>query len=222
MPPDPAPTNDPEPRTSAKAVSDLSEPLSEVLSQIAHDTGRERIAIGDLMTSLQHRAIGALLLIFAIPNALPAIPGTSGILGLPLIYLTFQLMLGRPPWLPKFITQQSLSREGFARLIDRVAPWLARAETLLRARAPALTGQKAQRVIGGFCLILSAVLALPIPLGNMMPALAICIFALGLLSKDGLWILAGAVIGLLSLVLVSGVIWAFIKTAYFVITHVLL
>lgn len=217
MPPDP----DPEPRSSRKPARPASEPLSKVLLQIAHDPGRDRIAIADLMRTLEHRAIGALLLIFALPNALPAIPGTSGILGLPLIYLTFQMLLGRPPWLPNFITQQSLPREGFITLIDRVAPWLARAEKMLHARLRALTSAKAQKALGAFCLILSVVLALPIPLGNMLPALAICVVALGLLSQDGLWILAGIAIGLCSLLLISGVIWAFVKTAYYVMAHVL-
>ena len=192
-----------------------------MLETIAEDASKDRIAIRDLMETLEQRAIGALLLIFAVPNALPAIPGTSGVLGLPLIYLTFQLMLGQKPWLPKFITERSLPREGFATLMARVVPILARAEKLLVPRIAPLSSPKAQRVIGGFCLILSAVLALPIPLGNMLPAFAICVIALGILARDGLWLLAGMAIGLLSLVIVSGVIWAFIKTAFYLVTHVL-
>ena len=63
------------------------------------------------------------------------------------------------------------------------------------------------------------VLFLPIPLGNMLPAFAISLIALGILERDGLWIIVGAVLGVLSLLIVWGVIWAVIKTAIFLLLH---
>lgn len=59
--------------------------LSAILDEIAADESRARIAVADLVTAMEARAYGALLLIFALPNVLPAPPGTSGILGLPLL-----------------------------------------------------------------------------------------------------------------------------------------
>ena len=79
--------------------------LSVFLSAIARGQDRERISIADLLQALEHRAIGALMFIFAVPNAIPVPPGVSAILGAPLIFLSFQLMIGRRPWLPKVITR---------------------------------------------------------------------------------------------------------------------
>lgn len=193
--------------------------LSAILAEIASNPERERISVGDLVKDLHLRAFGAMLLIFALPNAVPTPPGTSAILGLPLLYLTFQLMMGRTPWLPGFISNRSMKRQEMAALIDRLQPWLQRAERLLAPRLLVLTTPISERVVGALALILAIILVLPIPLGNMLPALAISMMALGILEKDGAWIISGVVVGMLSLIIVYGVVFAFIKAFIFVIFH---
>lgn len=185
--------------------------LSEFLTMIALDTSRDRLSVADLLSLLEGRATAALLLLFAFPNALPSPPGTSGILGLPLVYLSLQMMLGHKPWLPRFIADRSMSREDFAAIMRRSAPYLARAEKLLVPRLTALSTPISVQGIGALCLALSVILILPIPLGNMLPAFAICILALGVLERDGAWIVGGGVFALLAVTVVWGVIWAAIK-----------
>jgi hypothetical protein len=94
---------------------------------------------------------------------------------------------------------------------------LARAERLLRPRWSLLVSPAAERLLGALCLILAAVLALPIPFGNMLPAFAICLIALGILERDGVWVAAGTVVGLGSLLLVAGVVYALAKSAIFIL-----
>lgn len=72
-------------------------PLSVVLFRLVHDSRRERISIGDLLTALGDRAVGALMFVFAAPNILPVPPGVSTLLGAPLLFLSAQLMLGMRP-----------------------------------------------------------------------------------------------------------------------------
>jgi|APEBP8051073178_1049388.scaffolds.fasta_scaffold00110_94 hypothetical protein len=193
--------------------------LSEMLDEMAADENRPRISIGDLMAAMSGRAIGALLLIFAFPNVFPTPPGTSGLLGLPLVYLAAQMMLGRIPWLPPFIANRSMTREDFSATMTRATPILARAERLLKPRLTALVSRRGEQVLGVLVLVLALVVMLPIPLGNMLPAFAICLIALGVLEKDGLWAAIGALLGLVSLVIVSGVVWAMAKAALFVLAN---
>jgi hypothetical protein len=167
------------------------------------------------------RALGALMFVFAIPNVLPTPPGTSAVLGAPLIFLATQVMFGRKPWLPAIITRRSMSREDFHALIHRIAPWLERAEKLLKPRASVLAMPLMEYVVGLVCLLLALVLVLPIPLGNMFPALAISLMALGLLERDGLWVSAGVIMAAVSMVVVSGVVFALVKAAIFFFTQVL-
>ncbi|MFT0858546.1 exopolysaccharide biosynthesis protein [Ancylobacter sp. G4_0304] len=195
--------------------------LSDVLNGIANDEGRERVGVGDLLGVMKERAFGPLMLIFALPNVLPTPPGTSAVLGAPLIFLTLQLALGRDPWLPRLIADRSIARKDFAAFIGRATPWLARAEGLLRPRFSILAHPPSEYLIGVLCFVLAVVLVLPIPLGNMLPALSICVFALGILERDGLWILAGIVLAITSLGVVSGVIWAFIKAGLYLLHSLL-
>lgn len=196
-------------------------PLSQVLHVLANDPIRERISVGDLLATLEDRAIGALLFIFAFPNVLPTPPGTSAVLGAPLLFLAAQLAFGRQPWLPAIITKRSISRDDFQTLIRRIGPWLVRAEKLLRPRMSSLALPPMEYLVGLVCLLLAALLVLPIPLGNMLPALAISLIALGVLERDGLWVLAGLVAAALSITVVSGVVFAMIKAGIFMFTQVL-
>lgn len=195
--------------------------LSEVLREIGDDQTRDRVSVGDLLTILGDRALGALLFIFAFPNILPTPPGTSTVLGAPLIFLAAQLTLGLRPWLPTFIARQSMSREDFLALISRIGPSLGKAERLLRPRAGRLATPPMEYIVGLVCFLLSIVLVLPIPLGNILPALAISLMALGVLEKDGFWVLGGLVIAVVSSIVVSGVVLAIIKTAIFLVQQAL-
>ena len=189
--------------------------LSDMLQRLADEGDSERISIGDLVAALGDRALGALLFIFAFPNALPALPGTSAILGAPLVFLAAQLALGLKPWLPGFIARRSVARKDFQSLIARVRPWLRRAERMLRPRATALALPPMEYVVGLVCFLLAIVVLLPIPLGNMLPALSISLLALGILERDGYWIVAGLAAAAGATVLVSGVILGLVKGALF-------
>ncbi|WP_284619630.1 exopolysaccharide biosynthesis protein [Aquabacterium humicola] len=195
--------------------------LSVMLYALANDPSRQRIAVGDLLTALGDRALAALLFVFAVPNVLPVPPGVSAVLGAPLVLLALQLTFGRRPWLPAVMARRTLSRSDFAALVRRIGPWLARAERLLQPRISPLALPPMEYLVGLVCLLLAVVLVLPVPLGNMLPALAISLLALGILERDGLWILAGLLVAAVSAVVVSGVVWAMLKAAAYVVGNLL-
>jgi hypothetical protein len=196
-----------------------SAPLSVVLLRLAQDSTRERIAVGDLLRALGDRALGALIFIFAVPNVIPVPPGVSTVLGAPLLFLSVQLMFGLRPWLPALVAKRSISREDLATLVRRVVPWLARAEKLLRPRVRVLAGPPAEYLVGLVCLLLACILVLPIPLGNALPALAISLMALGVLERDGLWVLGGLVTAVASVAVVYGVVLAMAKAALYLLAR---
>lgn len=175
----------------------------------------------DLFAALGDRALAALLFVFAVPNAIPGPPGLSTVLGVPLLFLSAQLLLGRKAWLPEFIARRSMARADFAALMDRALPWLERAEKLLRPRFSGLALPPMEYLLGFICLVLAMILVLPIPLGNNPPAFAIAFFALGILERDGLWVLAGLCITALSMTVVSGVLVAIAKTVTILVTTAL-
>lgn len=185
--------------------------LSEILSGLAVDEGRPRVSVADLFEAMGDRAFGALILIFALPNIVPTPPGTSALTGTPLVFLAVQLMLGQKPWLPRIIADRSMTRQDFATIVNRVTPWLARAERMLRPRLGFLVYPPAEYLIGFVCLALSLVLALPVPLGNMLPAIAICFFSFGILERDGICVLIGSAVSVVAVTVVAGVVYALVK-----------
>ncbi|PPE69688.1 exopolysaccharide biosynthesis protein [Caldimonas thermodepolymerans] len=196
-------------------------PLSGVLLDIAGDPSRERISVGDLLAALSDRALAALIFLFSFPNALPMPPGTSAILGAPLLFLTAQLALGLKPWLPQFIARRSIARADFARMVQHMVPWLRRAEKLLKPRLSVLARPPFEHLVGVIGLVLAVILVLPIPLGNMLPAFALAVLSLGILERDGLWVIAGTVLAIAGVVLVWGVLVALVMSAVYLMSTLL-
>jgi len=193
--------------------------LSAILTAIAAAQDKDRISIGDLLDALRRRALGAMMFIFAAPTALPMPPGVSAITGAPLLFLSIQLMLGLNPWLPRIISDRSLSRVDFEKVVKAIAPWLAKAESIMRPRLTVMAKRPAIYAVGFICFVLSVVLFLPVPLGNMLPSIAIAIMALGILERDGIWIIIGLITAIVSLVIVWGVVWAMLFAALFVLQN---
>ncbi len=184
--------------------------LSAILTAIAEAEDKDRISVGDLLEALKRRALGALMFIFAIITALPMPPGVSAVVGAPLVFLSAQLMLGMNAWLPRIITDRSLSRVDFHRVIKAASPWLARAEGIMKPRFEFLAKRPVVYFAGLVTFVMSLLVLLPIPGANMAPSIAICIIALGLLERDGIWIVLGALVGIISTVVVGGIYWVLI------------
>jgi len=159
---------------------------------------------------LGDRAFGALILLLAIPNVLP-VPGLSTVTGLPIVLVAGQLALGwTQPWLPRRLGAVSMEREAFLRVLQRAHPYVERIERrLLRSRLPALTSPLAERLLGVVMMVLAGVLALPVVFGNQPAAFALALLALGLIEKDGAFVIAGLVAGVVALAIVAAVLFGF-------------
>jgi hypothetical protein len=178
--------------------------LSEILGGI---DATQPLTVGSLVETFGERAFGALMFVFAVPNIIPTPPGTSAILGLPLVILTFQLMIGQQVlWLPRKIRERQLSGSVVAGFAQRALPVLVRLEKILKPRLSLFArSDLAERLIGIVAFLLSVVLFLPIPLVNILPALAIACLAIGLAERDGVAVLLGYVAAIATAVLLSAV-----------------
>jgi hypothetical protein len=188
---------------------------------VASATG-PRITLGALRDALGDRGFGVLLFIFALPNLIPVnIPLLSALLGAPLVLLAVQLSYGRhKPWFPRWLINQSFSRPGFAAIVNRALPHLERAERLLRPRLTFLLSWTGERLIGIAILILALILTLPIPLANWLPAFAIAMIGLAIVEEDGVAVLAGLAVGVVSLMVAATVIWGFVKAFFLLLSGI--
>ena len=178
--------------------------LSDIVKSI--DTQQD-MTIGQLVDSLGERAFGALMFIFAVPNVIPTPPGTSAILGLPLVILTYQVMMGRQSlWLPQTVRKRQISRNMLHTFVSKVLPVMGRLERILRPRFGFIVASDlAERMIGLVAFPLALILFLPIPFGNIPPAAAIACLALGLAERDGLAVLLGYVLSAVSVAILAAI-----------------
>ena len=194
-------------------------PLSQELLHLASTATAERITLQDLLDGIKSHARPTLLILFALPNTIPSIPGTSAITGLPLVYLTLQMMLGWPIQLPGFIGNRIFKRADLLAVLRRAEPWLARIERILTPRWRALSTARAERLLGAFCLALSLLIMAPVPFGNILPSITIILIALGMMERDGYFIAAGLAVGTAAWGLVGALYWALLKALLFVIAQ---
>ncbi len=180
-----------------------SDILIDLLSREAHP----QIAIGDLIGSLDDRAFGIVLLLFALPNCFPIPPGLASVIGLPLVFFGIQLAVGsRHPWLPGFIARRRIQRSSLLHLVQRAQPVLHRMETVLRPRWMAVTGLRAERVLGLAISMFGLSVGIPVPFTNFIPAVGVAVISLGLLTKDGVAVVIGLLIGLTGIAVTSSVL----------------
>lgn len=176
------------------------------------DQAAEKVTLGEIIDTFGRRAFGALLFVLAIPNLLPLPPGSSTILGAPLMLISPQMVIGfQTLWLPRFIDDRQMSRAELARAFGKLLPWLERIEQVSRPRLVFMFGPVGDRLIGLICTLLSFVLILPIPLGNLLPALTIAVLAFSMVQRDGLLALVGYALAATSgavLFLSAGVVMA--------------
>ena len=175
-------------------------PLSQRLAQIIAEHGPDRLTFSELSAKLHSRAWGGLLLIFAAINVLPLPPGTSVFFALPLLIVAAQMVMGRSsPWFPAKLDRRGVTKELLAKLIGKMAWVEARIERIFKPRLPGLTGPAAARVIGLICFLLALIAAIPVPLFHVAPAVAIVMFGLALIYRDGALVIAAAVAAVLSI-----------------------
>jgi hypothetical protein len=176
-------------------------PLSQRLAQIIAEHGPDRLSFSELAAQLQSRAWGGLLFIFGAINVLPLPPGTSSFFALPLLIVSAQMVFGRAaPWFPARLDRRGVTKHELQRLIDKMG-WLeVRIERIFRPRLERLTGPTPTRLIGLVCFLLALLAAIPVPLFHVAPAVAIVLFGLALIYRDGALVIAAAVAAVLSLV----------------------
>jgi hypothetical protein len=182
--------------------------LSKVLKELDQSTA-ERISLGDMITTLGERSFVPLMILFALPNVFFFVPGSSVITGLPLIFIAFQLVLGRPSvWLPKVLNERSIAHGAFTKVVTHAIPWVEWVERMARPRYWPLSRVVAERIVGLASLVMAVFMFLPIPFANSLPAVSVIALALGLGEHDGLWLAGGVVASLVSTAIVAAIFTA--------------
>lgn len=162
----------------------------------------DRVSIGELLDGLGRASLGLGLMVPSLLAMIP-LPGPFGVLfGTMIGAIAVQVMMGETRLrLPRFLAVRTVPPAAVGTALRRFAVPLQWAERLSTPRRLLpLTGRVARVVLAAPLLIMAMTLALPIPLGNGLPAIAVIVFALGFMERDGLAILAALGICVVALV----------------------
>lgn len=181
------------------------------LARLAHDKSKKDVCLGDIVAAAGEGGIAAAILLFALLNTLPSLPGMSSVLGAPLLLLTAQQLLGRPAWVPRWMSRFSIQRVHLQIPLERLGALATWGRASRCARCSAFCGPLATRFAGGFGWVLAVLLVLPLPLVNIPIGIALSLMSFGRLCSDGLLVLLGFAVGIASLGLAVSVLcgaWA--------------
>ena len=191
---------------------------SESLQKIGHKKAAGKTKISEIMEDFHENGLLLAMIFFALPVAvpLPYPPGFTTIMGIPLMILSFQMLIGsKQVKLPKKINDYKIKNTTLKKISDKIVPIIKTIEKYVKPRLSFAQSVYCEQFIGFVCLIASATVALPIPLTNAIPALGITVMTLGLLNRDGIVILVGFVIVILGLIIaISALIASWLALNY--------
>jgi hypothetical protein len=185
--------------------------MSAALAAAATAVRDPAVTLRELIALLGEQGLLVFCGVLAAPFLLPlTIPGMSTVLGLPMLLIGFAVMLSRVPWLPERLLNRSLPAATVRSVLEKVRGWAERFEHLVRPRWLALTGGRAMNAVNGALVILAVLLLMAplplIPFVNSLPALAVILLCFGMAERDGVVILLGYLMTLVSAVYVGGLI----------------
>lgn len=153
-----------------------------------------------LADRLSAQGLGLSLLLLTVPALIP-LPGPFGmVFGILVALVAIQIMVGAEKlWLPRFLRRRALPQRGLRKVIRVALDWTMLAERLLREHRLAwLAGRPARMLLAPPLLLMAVTILLPIPFGNVVPALSLIAAALGFIASDGLAVLASIVLAVVA------------------------
>ena len=173
--------------------------LSEDLQFMLDQADGQSLSIGEIESRLQSRGFALLIMLLAAPFLIPSVPGLSTPFGAAIILMGTRLACGRKPWLPQFVLRRRLSYESLRKIIGVLIKVLRRMERVAKPRMHFLQHWPGMMNLIGVGIAsggLFLFLPIMVPVMNTLPTLSILLLTVGMIERDGLFVLLGYVCGI--------------------------
>ena len=183
-------------------------PTSVVLAQLLEDVPQDQVSLAWLLSRLQRRSFGLVMLLLAL---IGLVPGTGLFIGVLLAFPAIQMLLGRDtPTLPRILAKRSIATRHVARSAARAIRLFRRMEALIRPRLQT-PFQATKRLVGFIVLLLAATLIWPFPFSHIIPALVIMLISFAYLEEDGVLLCISLAVALVSFSITAATVWATVR-----------
>lgn len=171
--------------------------LGEQLAAIIRDLPPDALTLGELLDVFGDEGLLLLTVLLTLVFLIPvSIPGVSTVFGAAILLVGISRVFGRPLWLPARIRTRALPADRLRPGLEHGMAWVRRLERVSRPhRLNAVTDGRAQTLINNLAFILAALLLMApfgfVPFSNTLPALALLLYAIGMIQRDGGAVLLG-------------------------------
>lgn len=175
----------------------ISEIISDLKNKAAQDgdsSKRAEITVGDVVSALNYRGYGPLLLIISLLAVLPtgAIPGVPTLTALIIVFVSVQMLVGKKsPWIPSFLAKRRISRSKFESVCEQGEKVSQKMDRVFKPRFSAIVNPWSVKLIALVCCVIA--LSIPplefLPFVVFIPAVTMALFGIGLSVRDGLLII---------------------------------
>lgn len=184
----------------------MTPPIVQQLRDAAAAIHDERVSMRAIAQAHGPEAQGTLLLLLAMPCLLP-VPGVGTVLGLGMAALAVSMWRGQcTPCLPQRVAELELPRQWAQRVLVGLASAYALAGRHAKARLSrfAMSGRRSATALT--VGLMAAIVVMPIPFGNLLPAVALMFIGLGLVFRDGVAVILGLLMSGVALIATTGLL----------------
>lgn len=186
-------------------IEDSDGKLSATLRAVSDSLPVDTVSLRHLLERMGEQGMLMLCALLTLPFMIPmSIPGVSTVFGLAILSIGIGVTFNRLPWLPRRILERPLPTKSLKAAFEKGLRVVGRFERMVRPRLLWVSGTAAMRFGHGLGLVLAAcLLMLPfglVPFSNTLPAVAVLLIALGLLERDGVFIVGGHVMNVATIV----------------------
>lgn len=192
--------------------NDTRTPLGETLTHAIDGIEGDTVTLRNLMAAIGEQGLLVLCAIATLPFLIPvSIPGVSTVFGAAIVLLSAAITMNRLPWLPQRILDRPLSTAKLLPALRKGVAIVSKLDAWVRPRLPALSAGGMARANGLVLTFAGLLLMAPfglVPFSNTAPAVAILLLTMGMLQRDGLFVLLGYVATVLTVVYFSVLFYA--------------
>lgn len=171
--------------------------LGDQLQAIIVELPEDQLTLGELLQVFGDEGLLLLTILLTLVFLIPvSIPGVSTVFGAAILLVGVSRLINRPLWLPQRVKHKALPAARLRPGLTAGLVWVRRMEKISRPhRLRLFVDGPGQGVINNLAFILAALLLMApfgfVPFSNTLPALALLLYAIGFIQRDGGAILLG-------------------------------
>ena len=174
-------------------AASLGQQLADIIERLPPDA----LSLGELLDVFSDEGLLLLTILLTLVFLIPvSIPGVSTVFGAAILLVGVNRLINRPLWLPQRVKHKALPAARLRPGLTAGLVWVRRMEKISRPhRLRLFIDGPGQGVINNLAFILAALLLMApfgfVPFSNTLPALALLLYAIGFIQRDGGAILLG-------------------------------